>query len=168
MNGTYSEGIQWIHGHKFRKGRIAWPTGSNPNSLEKNPTSLTSDYKDQEGNELTFHWKLSSKQWTSFCVDYVRFVEPKQYRWGTRWNNRKWQKFRQHHTQRCISYKYTRDCPSGEALFWKVRDLGKCLTEPSQTEGKLHLKALSQYSFKCPDNYVGSADSSRCKCKTTC
>ena len=179
VNGTYSEHNHQVHGHSFRKGRISWPEGSDPDLFEKvSPTSLTSVYKDQEGNELTFHWKLSFKQWMSTCVDQVSFAEPKQFRWGTRYQRKKWKKFKQSHTWKCISEKYTRYYPSGQALFRKVIAPGKCLTEPSQTEGELHLKALSQYSFKCPDNYVGSTDSSTldkrpelswsCKCETTC
>ena len=155
VKGTYSEErVSDGNGGWFQLGSITWPKDADPNKLEKvSPTSVSSRHHDQNtGSGLSLHWEVVDEQWEEKCV-------------GWHWVNDKNSYYRPIHIRECISKKYTRKCPSGQALFKKVIPPGTCLTDLSQTEeGKLHLKA----SGACPDNLVATKDNSRCQCETTC
>ena len=164
VNGTYSEerafdpNQDYPKGGWFQLGSITWPKDADPNKLEKvSPTSVSSRHFDQNtgSSGLPLHWEVADEQWEEKCL-------------GWHWVNNKTNTYdRQIKIRECISKKYTRKCPSGQALFKKVIPpvAGTCLTDRSQTElGKLHLKA----SGACPDNLVATKDNSRCQCETTC
>lgn len=164
VNGTYSEerafdpNQDYPNGGWFQLGSITWPKDADPNKLEKvSPTSVSSRHFDQNtgSSGLPLHWEVADEQWEEKCL-------------GWHWVNNKTNTYdRQIKIRECISKKYTRKCPSGQALFKKVIPpvAGTCLTDRSQTElGKLHLKA----SGACPDNLVATKDNSRCQCETTC
>lgn len=180
LTGEYFEQRAWKgkdrKGVVLQEGKITWPSFTNPESLEKiSPTSLSSvdpEAKDI-GSNVLFDWVVQRKQWEKKCVKHQQVAEVERFK--TAWEQTR---YRQKHVETCISEKYIRYCPSGQALFKKLMPPGTCLKEPGKTEDKLHLKDLGDYSFKCPDNYVASTDhkianqkgeySWKCQCETTC
>lgn len=131
LTGEYFEQRAWKgkdrKGVVLQEGKITWPSFTNPESLEKiSPTSLSSvdpEAKDI-GSNVLFDWVVQRKQWEKKCVKHQQVAEVERFK--TAWEQTR---YRQKHVETCISEKYIRYCPSGQALFKKLMPAGTCLKE---------------------------------------
>ena len=138
-------------------------------------------------SEMDFSWQRMD-QWTSTCeatasVPYVTSSRhSKRVKSGTtchrvgkvtschaRYTTKSWTTYHQKHETKCIKYKFTRLCESGQALYRKQPE-GTCAREPSQTsDGAVQLVDIGSLSFMCPKDYKSGTPGGhhydrRCRC----